>query len=323
MAGNTFGQLFRVTTWGESHGLALGVVIDGCPAGLKISQREIQKELDRRRPGQSQLTTQRQEKDQVEILSGISEGQTLGTPISMLIRNTDARSRDYSKLKAKFRSGHADQVYQEKYGIRDWRGGGRASGRETVARVAAGVIAKKILLPCEIIGHTKQVGRIKARKFNLGQIEKNPVRCADPEIAKEMIKLILKTKEEDNSIGGIIEIIVKEPLKGLGEPVFDKLKADLAKGLLSIGAVMGFEYGPGFSVAELTGKENNQIDPGILGGISTGQEIIIRIVIKPTSSIQVGGRHDPCLCPRIVPAAEAMVALVLTDHFLRNKTAKI
>ena len=318
---NTFGKIFQVTTWGESHGVALGCVVDGCPAGLKLSVQDIQAELDRRRPGTSKVVTARKEKDKVEILSGVFQGQTLGTPISLVIYNHDADSSKYSaKL---FRPGHADKVYLDKYGIRDWRGGGRASGRETVARVAAGAIAKKLLGQTKIIGHTVQVGSIKAAKFVPAKIAKNPVRCADSQAAKLMEQAILTVKKQRDSLGGIIEIRVQKPPKNLGQPVFDKLKADLAKALLSIGAVTGFEFGPGFAVAELTGTQNNKKDPGIVGGISTGKEISMRIAVKPTPSVKIPGRHDPCLCPRIVPVAESMVALVLADHLLMNKIVKI
>lgn len=284
MAGNTIGIIFRVTTWGESHGLALGCVIDGCPAGLRLNEQDIQKELDRRKPGTSKITSARKEPDRVEILSGVFQGKTLGTPISLIIYNKDQHSKDYSpKL---FRVGHADRVYLDKYGIRDWRGGGRASGRETVARVAAGAVAKKILPRTKISGKAIEIGDKQVKN------------------QKEIEKIILHSKK---ALSGKIEIIVKNPPKNLGEPVFDKLKADLAKALLSIGAVYSFEYNP----------------ESILGGISTGRDIKLKIKIKPTPSFGLKGRHDPCLVPRIIPVAESMVALTLADHYLRNKLTKI
>lgn len=345
MFGNSFGHNFRITTWGESHGKALGVVIDGCPSNLKLSEKDIQTELDRRKPGQSEVTTSRQEKDQVEILSGVFEGKTLGTPISLLIYNQNQKSKDYDNLKDIFRPGHADFTYQEKYGIRDHRGGGRQSARETVARVAAGAIAKKYLqekYQIEVFGYVKQIGDIKAKKINFADIEKNPVRCADLKKATEMEELILKLKENGDSIGGQVEIIVKNCPVGWGEPVFDKLNANLAKALISINGVKSFEIGAE-NVWQMTGSEYNDEyisengkirtktnhHGGILGGISTGENIVMRIGVKPTSSIakkqnsvdkngqlskvEIKGRHDPCLAPRLVPIAEAMVWLVLMD----------
>lgn len=349
MAGNSFGQVFRLHTWGESHGPAIGVVVDGCPAGLELTPDDIQKELDRRRPGQSLITTKRQEKDQVEILSGIFAGKTTGTPISLLIRNLDTDPRPYQELADLFRPGQADYTYWAKYGLRDWRGGGRASARETAARVAAGAIAKKILgkEKIEIMAYTIRVGDIEAQEFDPQEIERNPIRCPDPIRAKEMVNNILAIKERGDSIGGVVEVKAIGVPAGLGEPVFDKLDADLAKALMSIGGVKGVEFGAGFQVSRLLGSENN--DPfymdgdrirartnqagGILGGISTGEDIIIRLAVKPTPSIakpqetvdtqgtprtiNIQGRHDPCICPRIVPVAEAMVALVLADHRCR------
>lgn len=326
--GNTFGNLFRVTTFGESHGPALGAVIDGCPAGLRISQKEIQAELDRRRPGQSSVTTARSEADRVKILSGIFEGRTLGTPIALLIENFDARSSDYKKLKKVFRHGHADFAWEAKYGFRDYRGGGRSSGRETVCRVAAGAIAKKLIgrHRVKIFAYALQIGPVKGQKINFSFIEKNPVRAADKSAAKKMEQYILKIKREGDSTGGIVEIIIKNAPKGLGEPVFDKFNADLAKALCSIPAVKGIEFGTGFSAAELqSGKiraSKNSTD-GISGGISTGEDIIIRVAVKPPSSISMGGRHDPCIIPRFIPVAESMAAITIADHMLRNKIAKI
>lgn len=355
MSGNTFGKMFRVTTFGESHGTALGVVIDGCPAKMPLSTVDIQKELDRRRPGQSRVTSQRMEGDKAEILSGVFEGRTLGTPIAIVVYNKDQRSKDYDAFKEIFRPGSADYTYFSKYGIRDYRGGGRASGRETVGRVAGGAIAKKVLAyrNTRIIAHTKEVYGIKAKTFDESLIEKNPVRCADPKAALLMEKKIAEIARQGDSLGGIVEIIVKNPPYNAGEPVFDKLDADLAKALMSIGAVKGVEIGEGFNAANLMGSENNDIlyddgkklrhktnhAGGIEGGIANGEDIIIRIAVKPTPSISkeqtamdvmcktkkiiIEGRHDPCICPRIVPVAEAMVALVLVDHMLRTRITRV
>lgn len=348
---NTYGKIFCVTTWGESHGPALGCVIDGCPAGISLSEKDIQKDLDRRKPGQSNITTQRQESDTVQILSGVFEGKTTGTSISLIVYNQDQRSADYSKIKNIFRPGHADYTFQQKYGIRDYRGGGRSSGRETLARVAAGAVAKKVLEPNKIqfIAHTKQVGNIIAKNFDPKQIDKNIIRCADKVAAEKMITAIEKVKKTGDSLGGIIELIIKYVPVGLGEPVFDKFNAELAKSLMSIGAVKGIEFGTGFSVATKKGSENNDLmvstngklnfltnnSGGTLGGITTGQDIVVRLAIKPTSSIclrqktvdvdykntniEVTGRHDPCLCPRIVPVVEAMAALTVADFWLIDK----
>jgi chorismate synthase len=352
MAGNTFGKHFRITTFGESHGKAIGVVIDGVRPGIKIDISYIQKELDRRRPGQSKVTTSRSEADQVEILSGVFSGKTLGTPICIVIWNKDQQPEAYEKIKHIFRPGHAGYTYLAKFGISDYRGGGRSSGRETAGRVAAGALAKLQLEKrgIRIFAYTKQVGDIKAKKIDFEQIEKNPLRCPDPAAAKKMERLVLKMKKEGDSIGGIVEIVVKNPPVGLGEPVFDKLEADLAKALMSIGAVRGFEVGNGFAAARLRGSENN--DPmyfdkrlkrirtrtnnagGISGGISNGEDIVLRIAVKPPSSIakeqetvtldrkpariSVEGRHDLCICPRVVPVAESMMALVLIDHLKRQ-----
>lgn len=347
--GNTIGQLFRVTTFGESHGVALGCVIDGCPPKIPITEKEIQCELDRRRPGQSKITTSRSEADRVKILSGVFEGRTFGTPITMVVENSDARSGDYEKLKNVFRPGHADFTWQMKYGFRDFRGGGRSSGRETVSRVMAGAIAKKILLleHIRIFAYALQIGSIRGIKVDFSFIEKNSVRAADRSAAKKMEAVILKAKNEGDSVGGIVEIIIKGVPVGLGEPVFDKLNADLAKAIFSIPTVKALEFGAGFSAAGKLGSQNN--DPftvkagkitlskndagGISGGISTGSDIVLRVAVKPPSSIaksqntvtaqkkkveiQIAGRHDPCIIPRFIPVAESMVAIVLTDHLLR------
>ncbi|QMU56574.1 MAG: chorismate synthase [Candidatus Mycalebacterium zealandia] len=356
MAGNTFGKVFRITTWGESHGSAIGVVLDGCPAGLRISETDIQNELDRRRPGQSKVTTQRKEADKVEILSGVFKGKTLGTPISMLVRNTDVISSSYEKIKDTYRPGHADFTYDEKYGFRDYRGGGRASARETAGRVAAGAIAKKLLEKRGIKtrGFVRSVGDIVAEKVNFSEIEKNPVRCPDAKKAKQMFDLIDSVRRQGDSVGGTVEVITQGLPAGLGEPVFHKLDADLASALMSIGGIRGFEVGSGFDVAKKKGSEVNDLmfkrkdgslgfktnnAGGLLGGITNGENLVVRIAIKPTSSISktqktvdkkgspknlvVKGRHDPCLCPRAVPIAEAMVNLVLADHILMSRTAKL
>ncbi|MEK7846209.1 MAG: chorismate synthase, partial [Nitrospinota bacterium] len=333
MSGNSFGKLFKITTWGESHGPALGVIIDGCPAMLDLKEEDIQIELDRRMPGNSEVTSPRKEPDRVNILSGVFNGKTTGTPISLLIRNADADSTKYENIKNVFRPGHADYTYFAKYGIRDYRGGGRASGRETVGRVAGGAIAKKVLhaKDIKVIGYTKQIGNITASAIDFKEIEKNDVRCPDKNAAQKMIKKIRGVKKRGDSIGGIVEIITIGVPPGLGEPVFDKLNADIAKALMSIGAVKGVEIGSGFKSALLLGSQNNDEiyiknkrvsfrtnnAGGILGGISNGDDIVARIAVKPTASIfrtqktidkhgkeieiNVGGRHDPCICPRIVP----------------------
>lgn len=356
MAGNSFGRLFRITTWGESHGPALGVVVDGCPAGLEISPSEIQAELDRRRPGQSRITTQRKEPDAVKILSGVFEGRTLGTPVSMMVKNTDAISKSYEDIKDVYRPGHADFTYEEKYGRRDHRGGGRSSARETVGRVAAAAIAKKILNAHGVTttGYVKQVGGVVARDIDLARVEENPVRCPDPAAAEKMIALIDEVRKQGDSIGGAVEVVSKGLPPGLGEPVFNKLDADLARALMSIGGIRGFEVGMGFGVVGKRGSEANDLmykkkdgslgfrtnnSGGLLGGITSGEDLVVRIAIKPTSSIsktqdtvnrkgektelRVKGRHDPCLCPRAVPIAEAMVNLVLVDHLLLSKLSVV
>jgi chorismate synthase len=351
MAGNSFGVVFRVTTFGESHGVALGVIVDGCPAGLHLQEEEIQRDLDRRRPGQSHLTSQRQEQDRVEILSGTFEGVTTGTPIAMVIYNEDQKPRDYEAIKNLFRPGHADITYYKKYGIRDYRGGGRASARETVARVAAGAIARKLLARegIQVVAYVRQVGSVKIRKIDLEQIQQNPLFCPDADAAREIQALIEKVRSEKDSIGALVEVVARGVPAGLGEPVFEKLDGEIARALMSINAVKGVEIGAGFQVVEMRGSENcDPITPqgfksnnagGILGGISNGDEIIARIAIKPTSSIALEqetidiqgrpativtkGRHDPCVGIRAVPIAEAMMALVLVDHLLRNKLARL
>jgi chorismate synthase len=356
MPGNSFGQLFRITTWGESHGEAIGVVVDGCPAGLEISKEDIQLELDRRRPGQSKITTQRKESDSVEILSGVFEGKTLGTPISLMVRNEDVISKSYEDIKDTYRPGHADYTYDAKYGIRDYRGGGRSSARETVGRVAAGAIAKKILNlnGIKTYGFVRQVGRIVARKVDPDEIERNIVRCPDAAKAGEMIELIEKVRKEGDSIGGTVEVVSTGLPPGLGSPVFNKLDADLAAALMSLGGIRGFEVGMGFEASKRKGSQVNDVmykdssgklryktnnAGGLLGGITNGEDLVVRIAIKPTSSIskvqhtvdkygnpkelRVKGRHDPCLCPRAVPIAEAMVNLVLVDHLLMSRLARI
>ena len=348
MSGNSFGNSFVVTTFGESHGVALGCVIDGCPPGLELSEEDIQKELDKRKPGSSKYTTQRKEDDEVRILSGVYEGKTTGTPIGLLINNKDQKSKDYDELKDVFRPSHADYVYSKKYGFRDHRGGGRSSARETAMRVAAGAVAKKYLKEIqdiEITGYLSQIGDIKISNFDVNQINENPFFSPDKEVLEDIENLIDKLRKEGDSIGAKIEVSVSNMPVGLGEPVFDKLEADLAKGLMSINAVKGFEVGKGFGLVSAKGSEvRDEMSPegylsnnsgGISGGISTGQEIKISIALKPTSSInkegqtidssgeskkiQVKGRHDPCVGVRATPIAEAMTALVIIDHFLRNR----
>jgi chorismate synthase len=363
MPGNSFGQLFRITTAGESHGPGYVVIIDGVPPGLALSVGDLQADLDRRRPGQSGITTQRREADVPEILSGVFEGRTTGTPVAILIRNQDQRSGDYAAIRDKYRPGHADFSFDAKYGVRDPRGGGRSSARETAVRVAGGAVAKKLLSGqgVRIVGYVRQVGGIVAEvpdpaAVTLEQVESNVVRCPDPAAAAQMIALIEQVRGELDSLGGVAEVVATGVPPGWGEPVFDKLKADLGKALFSLPAVLGVEYGSGFAAAAARGSENN--DPfvpaaqaarpglppvstssnrhgGILGGISTGLPIVLRCAVKPTSSIarlqqtvtsagapttiSTHGRHDPCLLPRFVPMAEAMVAVTLADHFLRQR----
>lgn len=356
MSGNSFGKAFCITTCGESHGGALGVIIDGCPSGLPITAEEIQQELDRRKPGQSDITTPRKEQDIIHILSGIFEGKTTGTPILLLAYNADARSEDYDELKQVFRPSHADFTYLKKYGRRDFRGSGRASARETLARVAAGAIAKKFLklkLNINILSYVEQVGDIRAPidrdKVTMTDIEKNIIRCPNQKIAKQMIELIQTVQEEGDSIGGVIQGIIRNVPPGLGEPVFDKLSADLGKAMLSINAVKGFEIGSGFAGTAMRGSQHN--DPitlvngkpkmqtnhagGTIGGISTGEDIYFRVAFKPVATInkaqqtinlnheqvelKATGRHDPCVLPRAVPIVDAMSALVIMDHYLRHQ----
>jgi chorismate synthase len=360
MPGNTFGELFRVTTAGVSHGPGYLLIVDGCPAGLPLSVDDLLPDLRRRRPGQSKIVTQRQEEDLPEIMSGVFEGKTDGTSIGILFRNTDQRSHDYGDIKDKYRPGHADFTFDQKYGFRDYRGGGRSSARETVCRVAAGAIAKKLLAQqgIRIVGYVTQVGHIQATiadptAVTLDQVEQNDVRCPDPAKAAEMIALIELVRKERDSIGGICEMTAVGVPPGLGEPVFDKLKADLAKAMLSLPAVTAFEYGAGFAVARMRGSENNDLfvpaaggpktetnrHGGMLGGISSGMPIVCRVAIKPTSSlpqpqktvdrtgnateIVTKGRHDPCLLPRFVPMGEAMFALVVADHWLRQRAQRM
>ncbi len=348
MSGNSFGKIFTVTTYGESHGRALGCIIDGCPPGMPLDESDIQADLERRRPGKSRHTTQRKEPDQVQILSGVFEGQTTGTPIGLLIENKDQRSKDYSDIKDKFRPGHADYTYQQKYGIRDYRGGGRSSARETTMRVAAGAIARKYLrqrLGIEIKGYVSQLGPIKLEAKDLTVVDANPFFCADPEKIPELEKFMDELREEGDSIGARISVLATNIPPGLGEPVFDKLEADIAHGLMSINAVKGVELGAGFAAVNQRGSQHrdemsadgfNKNDAGgTLGGISSGQDLLASIALKPTSSISVPGatvdkkgkateiittgRHDPCVGLRATPIAEAMIALVLMDHYLRHR----
>ncbi|WP_324003481.1 chorismate synthase [Aeromonas hydrophila] len=348
MAGNSFGQLFRVTTFGESHGLALGAVVDGCPPGLEISEADLQGDLDRRKPGTSRYTTPRREPDEVKILSGVFEGKSTGTSIGLLIENTDQRSKDYSDIKDLFRPGHADYTYHQKYGQRDYRGGGRSSARETAMRVAAGAIAKKYLKQVhgiEITGFLSQLGPIKAEAFDAAQIEQNPFFFPDAGKLEALDQYMRDLKKEGNSIGAKVQVIASNVPVGLGEPVFDRLDADIAHAMMGINAVKGVEIGDGFAVVEQKGSEHrDEMTPagfasnhagGILGGISSGQDIVVSLGLKPTSSITVPGktittegeatemitkgRHDPCVGIRAVPIAEAMLALVLMDHLLRHR----
>lgn len=363
MAGNSFGQLFRITTFGESHGEANGVIIDGCPSNIEIDLDFIQSELDKRRPGQSRITTQRKESDTVQILSGVFEGKTTGTPLAMIIPNEDQRSKDYSHIKDTYRPSHADYTYDVKYGNRDYRGGGRSSARETVARVASGAIAKLYLkqLGIEIFAHVAAVGTIDSPNIELNDLNKlveiresNIVRCADPATAHQMIALIDGIRKAGDTIGGKISCVIRNCPVGLGEPVFDKLHADLGKAMLSINAVHGFEYGSGFAGAEMIGSEHNDrpipnsspegkgtiktltnFSGGIQGGISNGMDITFKVAFKPVATIMQTqstvnssgeaaevhgkGRHDPCVVPRAVAIVEAMAALVIADHYLRNK----
>jgi chorismate synthase len=352
-----FGVLFRVSTWGESHGGGVGAIIDGCPPRIPISADEIQADLDRRRPGQSEIVTQRTEEDRVEILSGVFDGLTLGTPLSLMVRNKDARPEAYREIESAFRPSHADYTYQAKYGIRNWQGGGRASARETVGRVAAAAVAKKVLRQkvdgFEVVAFVKSIHRIDAvvdpSTVKLSDVEQSIVRCPDPDAGSRMIDWIKTMRKEGNSVGGVIECVVRGVPPGLGEPVFDKLEADLAKAMLSLPATKGFEIGSGFGSTRMTGAEHN--DPfemregrvrtrtnfsgGVQGGISNGEDIIFRVAFKPTATIlrsqetvttageatelAARGRHDPCVVPRAVPIVEAMAALVICDHYLRHE----
>ncbi|MCX2727340.1 chorismate synthase [Thermomicrobium sp. 4228-Ro] len=354
--GSTFGKLFRITTWGESHGPALGVVVEGCPAGLELNEEIIQRDLDRRRVGQSEVTSPRQERDRVTILSGVFEGKTTGAPISLITYNADADSSKYEPLRDVFRPGHADYTYWVKYGHRDHRGGGRSSARETWGRVAAGAIARQLLRTVagvEVYGFVRELAGISIETFDREEIDRNPVRCPDPVAAQKMVAAILEAKEQKTSVGGIVEVRAVNVPPGLGEPTMDKLDALIGYAMLSIPAVKGVEIGDGFAAARLRGHEHN--DPfvmengrvrtltnhagGMLGGISTGEEIIVRLAVKPTSSIArpqqtvdihgnertivVEGRHDPSICPRVVPVAEAMLLLVLADCYLMNRAARL
>ena len=358
--GDSFGQLFRITTWGESHGGGVGVVIDGCPSGLPLSEDDLQYELDRRRPGQSKITTQRKESDTARILSGVFEGRTTGTAISIMVANEDAKSHAYDHLKDLYRPSHADFTYDQKFGFRDWMGGGRSSARETVGRVAAGVIAKKLLYnwsQIQTLAWVEQIHEIKAsvdkKTVDKKQIEASIVRCPDPETSTDMIEFIHKVRKSGDSVGGIIRAVVRNVPAGLGEPVFDKLTADLAKALMSLPATRGVEFGLGFDSVKLKGSEHNDAfvmregtirtntnrSGGIQGGISNGEDIDLRVSFKPTATInfeqdtvtrdgravklKAKGRHDPCVLPRAVPMVEAMINLVLVDHYLRNQKSRI
>ena len=357
---NSFGNLFKVTTFGESHGPAIGAVIDGCPAGLAIDLNFIQQQLDRRRPGQSAITSPRKEADQVEILSGVFEGKSTGAPITLLIYNNDQQSADYDQLKNTYRPSHADYTWEKKYGVRDHRGSGRMSARETVARVAAGAVAMLILkhYHFKIQSYVSQVGEVKLnipyQDLNLATIDENIIRCPDSNTAEKMITLIEEVKAKGDTIGGTVSCVINNTLIGLGEPVFDKLQADLAKAMLSINAAHGFDYGGGFETITKRGSELNDVfikdgknnittktnySGGILGGMSTGSDIYFRVLFKPVSTLQVPqqtvnklgeevtidpkGRHDPCVLPRAVPIVDAMAAIVMADHLLRNKTAQL
>ena len=326
MASNSFGNILTMTTFGESHGAALGVVIDGCPSGICVDTKDLMAELIRRRPGQSAMTTSRVESDDPEILSGVFDGKTTGAPIAVIVRNTNQRSGDYDHVRDNPRPGHADETYAQKYGHRDHRGGGRSSGRETLARVIAGVLARKILPPDVIIvGHALQIGPHRASSFDPKEIEANPVRCADAEAASKMIAYIEEVRDVSDSVGGLVEIRVSSPPLGIGDPTFRKLKATLADAVMSVGAVTGFSYGVGFSSVEQRGQDyvsNRENFGGILGGISTGEDIVLQAAIKPTSSIAKTakhGRHDPCIVPRVIPVLEAMVAFALADAWLLSQ----
>ncbi|MCL4545497.1 MAG: chorismate synthase [Chloroflexi bacterium] len=356
MPGNAFGQIFRVTTWGESHGPGVGCVVDGCPAGLPLDVAMVQRELDRRRVGQSRMTSARQEADEVQILSGLFEGRTTGTPIAMLVFNTNARPQDYETIKDLYRPGHADFTWDVKYGFRDWRGGGRSSARETIGRVAAGAVAKQLLatVSVRIIAYTLSLGDLRAQVIDEEEIERNPMRCPDPDVAQEMVMRVDRARLDRDSLGGVVEVVARGVPPGLGEPVFNKLQADIGQAMFSIPAIKAVEFGEGLGATLMRGSEHN--DPfmrrpdgsigtrtnhhgGILGGITTGEDIIVRLAAKPPASIAqeqetvdrdgnaativVKGRHDPTVLPRLVPIAEAMLALVLADHLLRQRLARV
>ena len=354
MAGNSFGKLFKLTTFGESHGEAIGGIIDGCPAGIQLDTEKIQTELNRRKPGQSAIVTQRKEPDTVEFYSGIFEGKTTGTPIGFVIKNANQKSKDYSHIKDTYRPSHADYTYDEKYGVRDYRGGGRSSARETACRVVAGAIAKQFLQDLEFTAYTASVGKIGLEKdikdLDFSLIETNAVRCPDPDSAAKMEAYIKQIKKDGDTVGGTVQCVIKNIPKGLGEPVFDKLHAELGKAMLSINAVKGFEYGSGFEGTKMKGSEHNDLfnedgstqtnlSGGIQGGISNGMDIYFNVAFKPVATImqkqetinkqgenvemQGRGRHDPCVVPRAVPIVEAMAALVIADYFLQNKSSKI
>ena len=347
---SSFGRLFVVTTFGESHGPAVGVVVDGMPPGIAVDPADIQRELDRRRPGQSALTSQRSEADRVEILSGVFEGLSLGTPIAMVVRNTDARAKDYEALKDVFRPGHADYSYFQKYGLRDHRGGGRSSGRETVGRVAAGALARAALatVGVSVVGGTVQVGEIKAVRRDWAVTEKNPVRCPDAMAAREMAAVILRARDKKDSVGGVVEVVARGVPAGWGDPTMAKLDAMIGMAMLSIPATKGVEIGGGFGMCELSGSRTNDVfdgkkfltnfSGGIAGGISNGADVIVRVAVRPatsigrpqtaatrgggTTTIAIGGRHDPCICPRVVPVAEGMMAVTLMDAWLRQRALR-
>ena len=354
MSGNTFGTLFKVSTFGESHGPAIGGVIDGCPAGIELDLEAIQKDLDRRKPGQSAIVTQRKEPDEVTFFSGLFEGKTTGTPIGYAIHNTNQKSKDYSHIQDTYRPSHADYVYDEKYGIRDYRGGGRSSARETASRVVAGAIAKQFLAPVTLNAYVSAVGSLSLdthpSEVDVSSIEKNPVRCPDPKVAEAMETYIKQIRKEGDTVGGVVSCIIKNVPIGLGEPAFDKLHAELGKAMLSINAVKGFEYGSGFAGTQMKGSEHNDLfntdgttqtnrSGGIQGGISNGMDIYFNVAFKPVATImqnqetinskreavamQGKGRHDPCVVPRAVPIVEAMAALVLADFSLLKRTNKI
>lgn len=346
MAGSTFGERLKITTFGESHGEAVGVIMEGVTPGVELDEQYVQIQMDRRRPGQSSVTTLRKEYDKIRILSGLFEGRTTGTPLCIMLNNTDMRPSAYDDIKSMYRPGHADLTYDKKYGIRDYRGSGRASGRETAARVAAGAVARKLLerRNVSVLAYTTEIGGIRCETFDREAIEQNMVRACDPAAAARMVERIEQLAEKGDSCGGIVECRISGVAAGIGEPVFDKLDAELAKAMLSIGAIKGIEFGAGFQAASMLGSEHNdQLDAmgfrtnnagGIIGGISTGADILFRVVVKPTSSISVPqqtidvygnereiitkGRHDPCICPRIVPVIEAMACLVIEDHFKRQ-----